>query len=95
VAGNLIRNSGRHTQRDAMIMAALTPSAEPDHAETVNDRQVALGVLAKLSDSDQELLRLVAWEGLAARQVAAVLGCGRAAVYLRLHRLRKRLERSC
>lgn len=92
-AGNLIRNRRRQVERDAVIMTALPPSGEPDHAEAVHDRQAALQMLASLGDSDQELLRLVAWEGLDASQVAEVLGCRRAAVHLRLHRLRKRLER--
>ncbi len=31
--------------------------------------------LASLSDSDQEVLRLVAWDGLTPAEVAVVLGC--------------------
>jgi RNA polymerase sigma-70 factor (ECF subfamily) len=78
VAGNVIRNYGRRAQRDTHVVAALTPSAEPDHAEAVQNREVALGVLSRLSEEDRELVRLVAWEGLDGQQIAAVLGCSRA-----------------
>lgn len=44
-----------------------------------------------LSEDDQELLRLVAWEELARDEIALVLGISRASVRVRLHRARKRL----
>lgn len=47
--------------------------------------------LALLSDDDQELLRLVAWEELAREEIAVVLGISRTAVRVRLHRARRRL----
>lgn len=47
--------------------------------------------LAQLNDRDREILLLIAWEGLEPAQVAAVLGCSRNAVAVRLHRARRRL----
>jgi len=47
--------------------------------------------LRTLPEPDRELLALVAWEGLDHGQVAAVLGCSRNAVRIRLHRARHRL----
>jgi RNA polymerase sigma-70 factor (ECF subfamily) len=47
--------------------------------------------LGGLSEDDQELLRLVAWEELARDEIAIVLGISRAAVRVRLHRARRRL----
>lgn len=44
-----------------------------------------------LSEDDQELLRLVAWEELARDEIALVLGISRASVRVRLHRARRRL----
>jgi RNA polymerase sigma-70 factor (ECF subfamily) len=44
-----------------------------------------------LPDPDRELLALVFWEELDNGQVAAVLGCSRNAVRIRLHRARRRL----
>ena len=50
--------------------------------------QAALG---RLSQDDQEILRLVAWEELAREEIAVALGVSRAAVRVRLHRARQRL----
>jgi RNA polymerase sigma-70 factor (ECF subfamily) len=44
-----------------------------------------------LSEDDQEILRLTAWEGLTAREGADVVGCSPAAYRVRLHRARRRL----
>lgn len=52
---------------------------------------VLRAALASLSESDQEALRLVAWDGLTPAQVAVVLGCSPAAARTRLHRARGRL----
>jgi RNA polymerase sigma-70 factor, ECF subfamily len=92
VAGNLIRNNGRKTQRNSLALASLAPAPEPDHADAVGARQAALAAMESLSERDRELLRLVAWEGLDPGEIGAVLGCSRPAVHIRLYRLRKRLE---
>jgi RNA polymerase sigma-70 factor (ECF subfamily) len=47
----------------------------------------------QLSDTDREVLSLVAWEGLDSTQLAAVLDCSRNTAMVRLHRARRRLER--
>jgi RNA polymerase sigma factor (sigma-70 family) len=92
VAGNLIRNNRRKVQRDSLALADLVPVPEPDHADAVDARQAALAAMESLGERDQELLRLVAWEGLDPGEIGAVLGCSRPAVHIRLYRLRKRLE---
>ena len=48
--------------------------------------------IASLSDGDAELLRLWAWDDLAPREIAAVLGIGANAATVRLHRARRRLR---
>jgi len=48
--------------------------------------------LALLSEADQEVLRLTAWEELGIDEVAVALGCGRRAASMRLHRARRRLR---
>jgi RNA polymerase sigma-70 factor (ECF subfamily) len=48
--------------------------------------------LQRLSFDDQEVLRLVAWEGLSHAEVAQVLQCSTNAVGIRVHRARQRLE---
>jgi RNA polymerase sigma factor (sigma-70 family) len=45
----------------------------------------------RLTESDRELLSLVAWEGLDPGQIGAVLGCSRNAARIRLHRARRKL----
>jgi RNA polymerase sigma factor (sigma-70 family) len=59
---------------------------------------VELSAIAKefraLAEDDQELISLVAWEGLDHGQIAKVLGCSRNAVRIRLHRARKRLSKA-
>ena len=45
-----------------------------------------------LSESDRELLLLVAWDGLSLRQTAAVIGHSYTTTKVRLHRARKRFE---
>ena len=44
-----------------------------------------------LEERDREALALVAWDGLAAREAAIVVGCSSATFSVRLHRARKRL----
>jgi RNA polymerase sigma-70 factor (ECF subfamily) len=50
--------------------------------------------LARLSESDRELLLLIAWEGLSPAQAAAAMGVSAATVRVRLHRARRRLARA-
>ena len=50
----------------------------------------AFAALSSLPPADQEILRLVAWEGLGNQGIAAVLGITPNAVAIRLHRARAR-----
>ena len=50
--------------------------------------------LARLSESDRELLLLIAWEGLSPAQAATAMGVSAATVRVRLHRARRRLARA-
>ena len=49
--------------------------------------------LAQLGPRDREVLALVAWEGLALREAAVVLGCSPVACRVRFHRAKRRLAR--
>ena len=49
---------------------------------------------ARLRATDRELLALVAWEGLDAREIALVVGCSRNAARIRLHRARRRFAQA-
>jgi RNA polymerase sigma-70 factor, ECF subfamily len=54
----------------------------------------AIRALNELSDSDQELLRLIAWEDLSPREAATALGVSVASFRVRLHRARNRFARA-
>src|SRR5262249_30318799 len=56
------------------------------------DSSAVAHAFASLSESDRELLSLVAWEGLTREELAVALGTSRAGVRLRLHRASKRLR---
>lgn len=49
--------------------------------------------LARLSEADREVIRLVAWEDLDTAGIAQVLGCSLVTARSRVHRARKRLKR--
>ena len=74
-------------------------AAEPFPYETrsdtdgeVDERLVVSDALAKLSEADQELVRLRYYEDLTCAMLADHFGLSEAAVKVRLHRLRRRLR---
>ena len=99
VARHVLSNQQRGASRRERLAARLTDAVQPvapDPAETFEERASAAAVIAaldELSPSDRELLTLSAWDGLAARDVAVVLGVSVALVRVRLHRARARLRR--
>jgi len=97
VARNVLRESYRVEARQASLakeMRAWATEAAADVGEAVVDRAMLLRALAALSDDDREVLTLVAWQGLTSSAAASVIGCSKAAYFVRLHRARKRLERA-
>jgi RNA polymerase sigma-70 factor (ECF subfamily) len=61
---------------------------QPDYTDGVAEIAYAF---RRLPATDQELLSLAGWEGLAPSEIATVLGCTRNAARIRLHRARRRL----
>lgn len=90
VGRNVIREHYRSEQRQARLLESLErerlTGAGFDRTETV------LEALESLDESDQEILRLVAWEQLPPREAAEVLGINAAAVRMRLTRARRRFR---
>ncbi|MDX6245621.1 MAG: hypothetical protein QOE76_3344 [Frankiales bacterium] len=76
----------------AEMLAVSPPPNHPDHGDTVAERDHVRAAFARLSPPDQELLRLLAWDGLTHVEAAEVLGCRPAAFSVRLHRARRRLR---
>jgi RNA polymerase sigma factor (sigma-70 family) len=99
VARNLLANSQRARLRTAHLdvriragLAAGVPTVELDPASIVADRMVASAAMRRLAPRDQEILQLVAWDGLDLTALSRILGCSTTAAAMRLHRARRRLE---
>lgn len=95
VARNVVRERFRAEERQASLAAELRAwgdEAVADVADGVTERAAMLAALTRLSDDDRELLTLMAWHGLSAREAARVVGCSTATFFVRLHRARKRLH---
>ncbi len=93
VAGNCLANQRRSTQRALRLsarVAALEPPAAQDEPSTPDP--VLHAALARLSPSDQEVLRLWAWESLTPSEIAVALDVSPNAVSIRLHRAKQHLK---
>jgi RNA polymerase sigma-70 factor (ECF subfamily) len=95
IARRVLANHYRGERR----RSALTERIRADIAAAYRPPEFT-GALAQISaafrrlpDPDRELLSLSAWEGLDNGQIAAVLGCSRNAVRIRMFRARKRFAR--
>ena len=89
VAYKAIGNLLRSRRRGLRLVRRRAP--EPAPMTNAPSSQV-LDALATLRPSDQEILRLTAWEDLAPAEIALVLGCSVNAAALRLSRARKNLR---
>ena len=67
-----------------------TPNRLAEPAAPTGDSTV-LAALGALTPAERDAITLVAWDGLTAEEAAIVLGCSRAAFYVRVHRARRRL----
>ncbi|MFC4912412.1 RNA polymerase sigma factor [Actinomadura gamaensis] len=97
VARNVLRDGHRAEVRREAFAKELRHWAPPpaaDVAEHVAERHAVLRALAELSEDDRDVLVLTAWQGLAPRDAARVLGCSKAAFRVRLHRARRRLQQA-
>jgi RNA polymerase sigma-70 factor (ECF subfamily) len=97
VARHVVQNEARSARRRSRLLARITgqhaPGSAPDPAASVPELSAVVAALERLGEGQQEVLRLAAWEGMDARQAAAVLGCSQGAYTLRLHRARRRLAK--
>ena len=75
--------SRRNAARDERFTAVYSTPAHD-----AESRRVA-AAFSHLREDERELLLLVAWEGLDATALAAVLRCSRNAARIRLHRARR------
>lgn len=101
VARNLVRELRRRDAHQYLLAAEearrISSGARTgtgDVAAQVTDRHDALQALASLPEADRELLTLIAWHGLSAKEAAQVLDCTTATLTVRLFRARRRLEKA-
>lgn len=94
VAANAVRNLHRSDRRHLRLVEHLEAQPAVSHRPAAVDGPGAdlRAALERLSFDDQEVLRLVAWEGLRHAEAAQALGCSTNAVGIRIHRARQRLE---
>ncbi len=100
IARNVVRNQWRSAARRSRLFGkvrGLAPEAPPNPESVVvrrsRDERVT-AAMRQLSDGDQEILMLSAWEELSGPEIAAVLGIKSNAVQQRLMRARRRLAKS-
>jgi RNA polymerase sigma factor (sigma-70 family) len=91
VLANELRGDRRRTQLVARVAERVSTEID-DHAEDVVGLVSMAAALDRLSEPDQEALRLVAWEGLNLREAARAAGCSITAFAMRLSRARSRLR---
>jgi RNA polymerase sigma factor (sigma-70 family) len=98
IARGVLANQRRGQARRWALNERLSSGAPRDCREPRHDAQgdfsPVLQACASLGPRDQEILLLVAWDGLERAQAARVLGISTAQFAVRLHRARRRLRRA-
>jgi RNA polymerase sigma-70 factor (ECF subfamily) len=96
VARKTLSNQRRASRRYLALVDRLRTE---EVAGTRTPRGIEFGELesvaravTRLPQRDQELLMLVAWDGLSTKEAAVVVGISHAACRVRIHRARRRLE---
>jgi RNA polymerase sigma-70 factor (ECF subfamily) len=93
VAGGVLRNHRRGVRRRLALADRLRDSLqEPAEPAEPAGRPLIRAALAQLNEEDQELVTLIAWDGLSPTQAAQALGIEPGAARVRLHRARRRLR---
>jgi RNA polymerase sigma factor (sigma-70 family) len=88
------RSAGRQDRVATKLAGSLTGGSADPIDRVAGDLDEATRVAAamrQLSERDQELLRLVAWEQLTPKEIAVVVGCSPPAARVRVHRASRRL----
>ena len=95
VARNLVKTSWRKRKRsgDLVVRIGSEMSTKGTTDEELDNSGVLkiVKALQFLSENDQEILRLLAWEDLSHKEISVVLGCSENAVAIRIRRARVRL----
>lgn len=88
-ARNLVGDSYRKRDREREGLRDLAAAVPPDASFVRAELRVAL---SHLNRADREVLELFYWDGLAADEIAEVIGCRTSAAWKRLSRARAALK---
>lgn len=100
VARNTVLNRWRTKRRQARLLdrvrAVRAPvSVGPDvEVDRTDEARAVLAALRSLRPADQEVLVMAAWDELASKEIAEIVGISVAAVDQRVHRAKQRLARA-
>ena len=92
VARNIARQTHRGDTRRAATTSALATAAERWYTTPTPEDSALAAALSELSPVDQEIITMIAADGLPPRDVAAILGLSPNAVRIRAHRAREKLR---
>lgn len=92
VARNIARQTHKGETRRAAATSALATAAERWYTPSVPEDSALATALSELSPIDQEIITMIAADGLPPREVAAILGLSPNAVRIRAHRAREKLR---
>lgn len=93
IARRVLANQRRGVARRGRLRDRIELVAASQALQTPSPLPAVLDAIGRLRETDQEILRLVAWEGLSHAEVGAALSISPNAAAIRLHRARGRLER--
>jgi RNA polymerase sigma-70 factor (ECF subfamily) len=97
VARNLLmKNAERHRAIGHLVQRLATELRTARTEQPPSTQEQLTGIrhaLSALSERDQEILLLSAWDGLTPREIAIVVGTSPNTVRVRLHRIRVKLRR--
>jgi RNA polymerase sigma-70 factor, ECF subfamily len=95
VLANQRRADGRLIALRTRLASPLSSPTNDDFAQLADAEtqggNTVLAALAALTPAERDAITLIAWDGLSVDEAAKVLGCSRAAFYVRIHRARRRL----
>jgi RNA polymerase sigma factor (sigma-70 family) len=92
IARNVSRRERADEKRAAETVHDLTTAAEQSGARAEHEDGEITDALSQLSPLDQEIITMLAWDGLTPREAAAILGLSPNVVRVRAHRARQRLR---
>lgn len=93
VARNLVATHGRTGRRRSALQDKLRSQLREPVQESPSDGLDLRVLLSQLSQTDQEVIRLIYWDGFTQKQAAQMLGMPEGTLRSRHHRARKSLRR--